>query len=923
MRATPADVRVLGPIEVGERGPVAIQALKERRLLAALLVDAGATRSSDALMDALWGEAVPRSAPKLLQLYVSKLRKVLPASVRIATRGPGYALEVADGVLDAVRFERLLGEGRESASVGNLVLAASLFRRALALWRGPAYGEFASEDFARAEAERLEELRLEALEERNEAELALGHHLELVAEFLSLANTHPLRERIQGQAMVALYRCGRQSEALDLYLATDRRLRDELGVEPGVELRELHRLIVRQDPALATPRAAERAPGSPLPTPPGLLFGRERELEDLGEFLARDDVRLLSLTGAGGSGKTRLALEAAHRAAPTFANGAAFVGLASLHDPGLLPAAIASALGIERPGGEPLENLAGALGSRELLLVLDNLEHLRRGTPILTELLSRAPRLRLLVTSRVVLHLSGEHVYPVEPLEQDPALALFLMRARGANARFDQGAAGEEVIARICERLDRLPLAIELAAGRVRSLTPAEILHRLDRRLPLLTGGPRDLPARQRTLRATIEWSVNLLEEQERRDLIALSVFAGGCTLSAAEDVSSTTLERISSLVDHNLLLHEVTSDGSRYSMLETIREYASGLLKVSGRAEEIRRRHAGHMLTVAESLGLSGDDIGYGVPQRFDLARVEQDNLRTALDWALEHDPEVGLRLAVALEQFWVSANPREGMRRFEALLARANDAAPGLRARALRDLGGSTEIAGDWERAEQHYTRSLELYEELGDEGGVINLRFRLANTRTWARDLAAARDLLENALDRAVRGGHTVREPEILNALSYVEFLDGNVEEAYRLQRQGLDRCREQGGWPWGEANMLMNLAEFSTKLGRTDEGEAYGREALEVSRTVGDLRKTVYSLAALAIVARAQGDAERAGTLWGAIETAEERAFLGTWSTDGEEYARQVLEPADAELERGLVAGRRMTLEQAVTFALGAG
>jgi predicted ATPase len=278
---------------------------------------------------------------------------------------------------------------------------------------------------------------------------------------------------------------------------------------------------------------APQASGS-LPAASMRLFGRERELDDLQTYLLRGEGRLLVVTGAGGSGKTRLALEAARRAGSSFANGVAFVPLAPVRDAELVPAAIAQAVGIDETGADPLETVAEALHAREMLLVVDNAEHVLAAAPMFVELVGHAPRLTLLVTSRIVLHVSGEQVYPLDPLAEEPAVALFLERARQADPRFRVDAAGEEAIRRICSRLDGLPLALELAASRVRSLRVDELLARLEPRLPMLVGGPRDLPARQQTLRATLDWSFDLLGEDEQRDLARLSVFVGGCSLDGA-----------------------------------------------------------------------------------------------------------------------------------------------------------------------------------------------------------------------------------------------------------------------------------------------------------------------------------------------------------------------------------------------------
>jgi predicted ATPase/DNA-binding SARP family transcriptional activator len=909
------EVRILGPLEiVGSAGPVRLSARQHRRLVAALLVEQGKTRSADVLVDALWGSSPPASSPKVLQTYVSKLRTQLPACARIETRGGGYALELDEDALDAGRFERLLAEARTAARDGNPALAASLLGRALGLWRGQAYGELAYEEFARSEVERLEELRLVALEERIEAELQLGREAELLPELRSLAHTYPLRERLQAQAMLALYRCGHQADALEVYTAARATLVEELGLEPGAELRDLQRRILQHDSALA-PAPAAYAAVAPLPASATPLIGREREVMELRQLLGRDEVRLVVLTGAGGSGKTRLALEVARDSAPSFANGVAFVELAPLRDPTLLANTISGALGIQA-AGDPLGTLTTALAPRELLLVVDNAEHVRAGTPILTELIARASRLTIFVTSRVVLHLSGEHVYPVEPLGSDAAAQLFLERAREADARFQTQRSEETVIRRIVDRLDGLPLAIELAASRTRTLSPIELLRRLDARLPLLVGGPRDLPARQRTIRATLEWSFDLLAAGEQRDLARLSVFAGGCTLEAAVAVCETTLDRLSTLVDHNLVLRGMDQNGSRYSLLETIREFAAEQLEARGEGDSVRRRHAKTYASIAALLGLSVDELGSGVRQRHDLALADQDNMRAALDWALSEDPLLGLELAISLEQFWVASSPHEGMQRLEALLGRADPVPLELRARALRDLGGTREISGEIERAGAAYEQSAKLFEDMGEVKGILRLAHRLSNIALAERDFARARELGEESLRRARAGGYRYEESDFLGTLSHVEFGEGNVESALDLQLSALAIVRESGGWAWGEPQYLVNIAEFSLMLGRFDDAETYARQAFEASCRIGDRTTATYALAVLALVARGCGDDEGAGRLWGALEAEEERAFLGRWSSDREEYARRILTPKSADFERGFAAGRQLTFEEAV-------
>ncbi|MDQ3670499.1 MAG: winged helix-turn-helix domain-containing protein, partial [Actinomycetota bacterium] len=385
-------VRVLGPVEVvGEAGPIRLAAM-QTRLLAALVVVGPQAVSVDELVDAIWDESAPQSARKLVQVYVSQLRKVLPAEVAIQTVDGGYAARLASGALDAERFERLLRECGDARRGGNAALAASLVEQALGLWRGRAYGELAYEDFARGESERLEELRLDAIEERFVALLELGRVAEVLGDVLAHAEGNALRERSHELAMLALYRAGRQADALEHYGSFRARLDDELGLEPGSGLRELQRRILQQDPGLdVTVPAAPAAPV--LPEPPNELVGRERELEELRSLLARRDSRLIVLTGAGGSGKTRLALEVARQAAGSYANGVVLVELAPLRDPAFVVPTIAQALEIPvEADADPLDAVADALATRELLLVVDNAEHVREAASSFALLVARAPR---------------------------------------------------------------------------------------------------------------------------------------------------------------------------------------------------------------------------------------------------------------------------------------------------------------------------------------------------------------------------------------------------------------------------------------------------------------------------------------------------------------------------------------------------
>jgi predicted ATPase/DNA-binding SARP family transcriptional activator len=911
------EVRVLGGVElVGESGPIPLPAPKLRRLLAALGMHPGETRSTDVLIEALW-DRPPRSARKLLQLYVSQLRRLLPAPARIVTGADGYGLELLEDALDSVRFERLLAEGRAALGDGNSALARSLLRRSLGLWRGAAYGEFAYEEFARGEAERLEELRLVATEERLEAELALGGHATLLPELRSLATAQPLRERLQAQAMIALYRCGRHREALDLYAALRARLIDELGLEPGRELRELQQRILQHDPSLEV-ESVFLGEASSLPTPPNRLLGRQRELAELETMLARDDVRLLVLTGAGGSGKTRLALELARRVAARYANGARLVDLAPLADPALVVPTIARALGIERLGRQPIETLVAEIRPLELLLLLDNAEHLRTAAPTFVQLLAEAPRLTLLVTSRAVLHLSGEYVYPVEPLAEDDACNLFLERARAAEPRFRTDDDDRETIAAICRRIDRLPLAVELAAPHMRTLNTGELLARLEERLPLLAGGPHDLPARQLTLRATIDWSVDLLAPLERRDLTRLSVFAGGCTVEAAEKVCETRVDRLGTLLEHNLLVNTASSEGSRYTMLETIREHALEQLQAGPEADEVRRRHALYFAAVAQAAGLNQESDG---PMRHDLAHRERHNIRAALAWTLATgEIEIGLRIAAALENHWATSAAFEGAHWLDELLGRADTVGGELLARAVRARGAAALICGDTATGRRLYERSLREYERLGDERGIGILQQRLALEDLREGEIARARQLAEESLRLHRKIAFGKGEAIGLGVLARIEQAAGHRGAALTLSEQSL-QLAVATGFVWWRVQMLRSLAELMLDEGNSAKAESCLREAIPLLKQANDRYQSIAVLARLASIAAQAGDSERAGRIWGAVEGEEARAPTGAWQTARELYAQPLLAGSDPAFETSRLLGRQLSLDSALADAAG--
>jgi predicted ATPase len=742
------------------------------------------------------------------------------------------------------------------------------------------------------------------LEDRLEADLACGHQRKIVPELEALVAEHPFRERPRSQLMLALYRSGRQTEALALYRETRSLLVEELGMEPGHELRELEQAILQEDPGLDLPPEAGR---SNLPLQPTPLIGRGRELREVLGLLRAN--RLLTLTGPGGVGKTRLALQAAAEVIDDFRDGVWYVSLAALRDPELVLPTVEQTLNVKEP-----QTLEQHLLERQLLLVLDNFEQLLEAAASLAVLLRGAPNSKVLVTSRAPLRLSGEHEYPVQPLSDEEAVQLLLERARAAQASF----APDEHLLEICRRLDNLPLAIELAAARIKILSPEALLARLEPRLELLTGGARDLPDRQRTLRTTIEWSYKLLSDDEQRLFARLAVFSGGCVLESAEEVCQGTLDQFASLVDKSL----VVLDDDRLSLHETIREYAHERLEQSGEASRMRQRHADFYLKLVET-ALEPGQAPQGVFAGIALVAREQDNARASLmHYRDAGEREKQARLAGALDHFWSVISPREGWRMLGEVLA-YEGLPTAVRARALLAAAaavGSAEVDRSSEKRLLEEARPL--LDQLGDGRSRARLLARLAEIAVLEGDYQQGRKLLEKSRRLALELGDANRLATITTMMAHIPLYEGDYEQARLLFEEALSQFQSMGPGR-GVALSLLNLGLVAIAEERHTDAISLFKESLTTVQEF-DWIPVLESLDALAAVAAIRGEAEFAARILGATE--EWRSKVGFAQQPYETALRQktvtaAVEALGAEAYSARVEeGRKLAIPEAVDYAL---
>ncbi len=840
------EVRVFGEFEVAERGvKVQVRGTKQRALLALLALHRGKPVPADRLIDALWEDGQSANPANALQAQIAQLRRALGAAA-ILTSEAGYALAIGPDDLDAARFEVLVAKGRRLLEEDSVELASAVLDEALQLRRGEPLAEFAYAGFADAERAHLDELTLVALEASAEADLALGRHREVITRMEALCREHPMRERLRELLILALYRDGRQADALRAYTEIHDLLVEELGIDPGVALRELESRILAQDLTLNLDASAPPGPDSSAGAAGNLrkrlssFVGRQNEVAALRETVLSS--RLVTLVGPGGVGKTRMAVEVADSLSDQYEDGAWLVELAGVTEPeGVAPAvagalmAGASALGNPHSPGSTTGLILQHLADRSLIVVFDNCEHvIDQAAALADTLVGSLPGIQMLATSREPLGVPGEVLVPMMGLPVTAAVELFVDRARAVQPGFSAEADARDVIEGICRRLDGLPLAIELAAARLRALPLSTLAERLDDRFRVLSSGARTVLPRQQTLRAVVDWSYDLLFEDEQRLFTRLSVFTGGCDLAAIEAVCADDqvprneiLDVLSRLVDKSLVTVDVGPTMARYSQLQTLWQYAREHLADSGEMDEIQARHAAWYLQFAEE-GRPGLRGPLGIEWRARL-EAELDNFRAALDWSIARgDAPSALALVGAVAYLWfLRADFHEGYRwSSDAMAVDPSDSCGGLRGYAA---------------GYQAYFGIV----VLGPIAALDAMQQAVSDLRH-----AASPDL----------GGALLLLAEILTRLGDFEGSQAALAEALPLAKEGDE--------PWNLATHDMFAARNLAAQGQAEAAEALLRASVQAFRTCGDHWMILYGLGMLA------GMEESRGSLFAAADAYEE-------------------------------------------------
>ena len=702
----------------------------------------------------------------------------------------------------------------------------------------------------------------------------------------------------------------------------DHRLKDLTGPQ------RLHQLCIEGLIADFPPPRTLEGRVTNLPAQPTPLVGRDQELEAVRALLLAEDTRMVTLTGPGGTGKTRLALQVAADTVDEFPDGVYGVLLAPVTDPEVVPLELARVLGIDEMPTQPIvEALKAGLAGRRTLILFDNFEHVGAAASLLADLLAACPRLKLLVTSREPLRIAAERQYPVPPLPESDAVMLFVERARAVRPDFALTDETAPIVAEICERLDGLPLAVELAAAWSKVLPPAALLRRLERRLELPASRSADVPTRQSTLREAIAWSYDLLSDEERRLHARLSVFMGGCTVEAAERVADPdgelgidVLEGIASLVDRSLLRESEDDEGEpRFAMLATIREYAREHLKKRGEEDEFLRRHAREFARFAEEADArvrTGDQLFW-----FSRLESEHDNLRAALDSsAANGDEETALRLGGALGWFWYAhGHALEGCARLTDVLARTENAPEELRARPMYALGVLLDQRGEPERAAELVERSLAVFRKHGEQERLARALNSLGTIKRGLGDLEAARSLLEESIRVRRELGDEPGTAGALSNLGVLAFEQGDLDEAEARFTETLALDHTHGN-EWGAAVALDNLVAVVLERGDYDRAGELIRDNLGAAERLADRELIAFGLEKAAVLAAAQGNAARAGRLAGAADGLRESAGFERSRFDREWLERHLSAVAGEEFDGGRVAGRALDPDVALREAM---
>ena len=889
-----------------------------RALLLLLLATPRHRLPRDRVLDLLWPEAPPETALNALRVALHTLRRVLEPDLRdgrasaYIERGNAVALrDEIDLWVDADIFETSLA----GAAAAPIAERPAMLRRALALYEGDLLADELDADWPVARREQLRRRWRDAVLSLARMDLERAS-LESVPVLEQVLGADPTDEPAHRSLMRVFAAAGRRDEALRQYTRCVAVLRDELDAAPDAETVALA-VEIQSTPRIPAVPLVPAAPArriDNLPAPPTPLIGRGRELETLQDLLVDPDVHLVTVTGPGGIGKTRLALEGAREVADDFTHGVCVVPLAAIRDPQLVLPTIARTLEVDEVAGlSVVEVLGQALRAADLLLILDNLEQVIDVAEEIGILLAACPRLTILATSREPLHVRAEHVVMTPPLATPPwglrgspagpgvrsveryeAVTLFAERARAARPDFAITDANAPAVAALCARLDGLPLAIELAAARSRDLSPAELLGLLERRLPLLTSGARDLPERQRTLWDAIAWSNDLLEPADQMRFQRLAVFVGGFSLEAAEvvcrargDVGAMVAPGVWTLADKSLLQREDVADGGplRYRMLETIREFGVAKLAASGEEGLIRRQHAAFFLTLAETAAPRLHEVDQ--TPWLDRLETEHDNLRAALGWACERqEADIALRTSGALSEFWrMRGHLDEGRMWLERVLALAGEARSAGRALCLGGAGALAQAQGDSDQAMSWFTRALDdwravgdrprigqtlarmagisrdrgdydqalelngqaltLFEAIGDRRGIADTLNQLGLIATDRGEYAHAQGLYERSgtIYDALADRHG--SARVLNNLGLIQFWKEDYRRAAALFEESLRLWRALGDRPHS-ARVLANLGEALRAEGDLDQAIAVTREGLQRSREVGDKRSAAMAL-----------------------------------------------------------------------------